>query len=156
MSKTGSGLSSAQAAERLRQAGPNALPEEPAEPAWRRFARQFRSPLIYILLFALLLELGIWLVQRGGFPFEAIAIAAILLLNAGLGMWQEWKAENALERLKELGTPQIWTMRDGSITRIPSPELVPGDLIRRQSTLPAERARHAVLVLEPEDAALHP
>ncbi|HEX9892660.1 MAG TPA: HAD-IC family P-type ATPase [Gemmatimonadales bacterium] len=133
MSKTGSGLSSAQAAERLRQAGPNALPEEPAEPAWRRFARQFRSPLIYILLFALLLELGIWLVQRGGFPFEAIAIAAILLLNAGLGMWQEWKAENALERLKELGTPQIWTMRDGSITRIPSPELVPGDLIRLES-----------------------
>jgi Ca2+-transporting ATPase len=128
-----SGLSSAEAAERLRRHGPNALPEVPPEPVWRRFLRQFKSPLIYILLFALVLDLGIWVVQRDGVPFEAIAIAVILLLNAGLGLWQEAKAENALARLKELAAPQVWTIRDGTLRRIPSSELVPGDLVRLES-----------------------
>jgi Ca2+-transporting ATPase len=136
------GLTSAQAAERLRRQGPNALPEAPPESAWRRLLRQFRSPLIYILLFALVLDLGLWLAAPHGLPLEGVAIAVILVLNAGLGLWQETKAEHALARLKAMGTPLIWTLRDGNIARVKSTELVPGDVIRLESgdRVPADGA----------------
>ena len=77
------GLSSTDAAIRLREVGPNALPERAPDPLWRRFIRQFQSPLIYILLFALAFDAGLWVYEgRHGWPIEAIAIAVILLLNA--------------------------------------------------------------------------
>ena len=146
-----SGLSASEAAERLRQVGPNSLPREASESPWHRFLRQFQSPLIYILLFALLLDLGIWAVERHGFPFEAVAIAVILLFNAGLGMWQEGKAEEALARLAELGTPQIWVVRDGKTIQLPSTELVPDDLIRIEN---GDRVPADVLVQSGENLSL--
>jgi P-type Ca2+ transporter type 2C len=97
------GLSNEAAQARLRQYGPNALPERPPIPLWRRFARQFQSPLIYILLFALVADAAIWVSEgAAGAPVESIAIAVILLLNAGLGVYQESKSEAALARLKEM------------------------------------------------------
>lgn len=57
------GLSTADATERLSRVGPNALPERVPDPAWRRFLRQFASPLIYILLFALAFDLALWLYE---------------------------------------------------------------------------------------------
>ena len=128
------GLSSQEAAARLERYGPNALPAEPPKPAWRRFLQQFKSPLIYILLFALALDLFFW-VREGsdGFPFEAVAIGLILLLNAGLGVWQERKAEAALARLKQLAAPQVWVRRDGEWKERPAHELVPGDLVRLEA-----------------------
>src|SRR5215813_1086272 len=128
---TVSGLSSIQAHARLIQHGPNLLPEAPPTPLWRRFVSQFRSPLIYILLFALALDLAIWFIEaRTAWPFESFAIAAILLLNAGLGVYQESKAEVALARLKALAESNIWVMRDGRLVRLPSSQLVPGDMVR--------------------------
>jgi hypothetical protein len=68
------GLSTAEATERRGQVGPNALPEKPSDPLWRRFARQFNSPLIFILLFALAFDLGVWLHEgTHGWPIEASA-----------------------------------------------------------------------------------
>ncbi|MBM3392120.1 MAG: HAD-IC family P-type ATPase [Betaproteobacteria bacterium] len=125
------GLTSAEAAARLVRHGPNALPEKPPVSVWRRFLRQFASPLIYILLAALVVEGGIWI--AGGAaetPIEAIAIALILLLNAGLGVYQERKAEAALARLKAMATAQVWVLRDGTLRHIPGTELVPGDVVR--------------------------
>jgi Ca2+-transporting ATPase len=125
------GLTRAEAALRLKQSGPNLLPATPPEPAWRRFLRQFASPLIAILIVALAVDLLLWLRHRpDGLPLEAVAIGAILLLNAGLGYWQERKAEAALEALKTLVVPQVWTIRDGQLEQVPSPSLVPGDAIR--------------------------
>ena len=73
------GLSSATAAARLAAVGPNALPESAAEPWWRRVLRQFTSPLIYVLLFALAVDGAVWLASgREGTPIETIAIAVIL------------------------------------------------------------------------------
>ena len=63
-----SGLSSAVAAERLSHVGPNALPERPPDPIWRRLLRQFASPLIYILLFALAFDIGLWLSEEADRP----------------------------------------------------------------------------------------
>ena len=83
------GLTSDEARKRLDRAGPNTLPEPAREAMWRRLGRQLKSPLIYILLFALAVDIGVWVSESAeGLPLEAIAIAVILLLNAGLGAWQ--------------------------------------------------------------------
>jgi Ca2+-transporting ATPase len=128
------GLSTHEAAERLSRAGPNALPERPPEPLWRRFVRQFASPLIYILLFALAFDLGLWLFEGAdGWPIEATAIALILLVNALLGLYQEQRSEAALSRLKALAGAQAWVFRDGHLVRLPTRELVPGDVVRLET-----------------------
>src|SRR5215468_8386401 len=115
------GLSSDEAAARLREHGPNVLPEMPPVPWWWRFVDQFRSPLIYILLLALVVDLTIWTLEaHSGWPVESFAIAAILLLHAGLGVYQETKAEAALARLKALAESFVWTFRDGGVVRLPS------------------------------------
>lgn len=128
------GLTSEEAKRRLAEYGPNALPKKPPEPLWRRFLRQFQSPLIYILLFALLVDLGLWLYEGAhGLPLESLAILAILLLNAGLGTLQEKRSEEALRRLKALAEPLVWVLRDGRFQRLPSRKLVPGDLVRLEA-----------------------
>jgi Ca2+-transporting ATPase len=128
------GLSSEEARQRLERHGPNTLPEPAREPTWRRLARQLKSPLIYILIFALAVDIGVWISESAaGLPLEAIAIAVILLLNAGLGTWQELKAEGTLAKLALLAAPQVWTMRDGKLVHLASPDLVPGDVMRLEA-----------------------
>jgi len=128
---THQGLTSAEAQSRLRQYGHNALPEKPPKPLWLRFLRQFQSPLIYILLFALVVDLVIFVLEGAtGFPAESLAIALILLLNAGLGVYQESKSEEALTRLKAMSAPLVWVRRDGQLAHLPGAELVPGDVVR--------------------------
>lgn len=128
------GLSTTDATGRLAQVGPNALPERASVPLWRRFARQFESPLIYILLFALAFDAGLWAYEGAhGWPVEASAIAVILLLNAALGLYQERRSEAALAHLKALAAAQAWVLRDGQLARIPSAQLVPGDWVRMEA-----------------------
>lgn len=125
------GLSNTQAQQRLRQFGANALPEARTTPVWRRVLKQFRSPLILLLLFALLFDIGTWLYEGMiDVPVEAVAILSILLLNAGLGSFQEYRSEQALAQLKAMAAPQAWVIRDGSLQHIPSSQVVPGDLLR--------------------------
>lgn len=125
------GLTAAEAAARLERYGPNSVPEKPPKTLLRRFAEQFQSPLIYILLFALLVDLIIWFAEgAAGIPVESIAIALILILNSGLGMYQEGKSEAALSRLKEMAAPLAWVLRDGHYSHIPASQIVPGDVVR--------------------------
>src|SRR5688572_21420021 len=125
------GLSGAEAQARLARHGANALPEKPPRTMASRFAAQFRSPLIYILLFALAVDLAVWLAGGAkGLPLESFAILFILLLNAGLGVYQETKAEAALARLKELAESLVWVLRDGHVVRAPATQVVPGDVVR--------------------------
>lgn len=132
--KSFSGLSESEARRRLRTHGPNALPEKRPEPLWRRFLHQFKSPLIYILLFALVVDFAVWWLEgRHGWPLESFVIGLILLLNAGLGTWQERKSEAALNKLKRLSSPLVWVERDGVWVQRPSRELVPGDLVRLEA-----------------------
>ena len=128
------GLSRAEAAERLAQFGPNTLPEQAPEPMWRRFVRQFNSPLIFILLFALAFDFALWAYEGAhGWPVEASAIALILLFNAALGLYQERRSEGALARLKVLAGAHAWVLRDGEFVRLPTDELVPGDWVRLEA-----------------------
>ncbi|MBM3651267.1 MAG: HAD-IC family P-type ATPase, partial [Alphaproteobacteria bacterium] len=125
------GLSQAEAAARLKRHGPNALPETRPITTWQRMLRQFRSPLIYILLFALVVDVGIWVMEGAlGILVESIAIALILSTNALLGVYQEQKAEAALARLKAMAASLVWVLRDGRVVHVRSTELVPGDVAR--------------------------
>ncbi len=129
--KMNQGLSGAEAVQRLQQYGPNTLPEKAPDTLWQRFLSQFRNPLMYLLIFALAIDLVIWWIEGArGLPIESIAIAVILLLNAGLGVYQESKSEAALQRLKVLATSLVWVLRDGQLIHLPGTELVPGDVMR--------------------------
>ena len=148
------GLAPSEAAARLAEHGPNALPEPPPVSVLQRLLRQFASPLIYILLFALGVDIALWTYEGAhGVPFESIAIAAILVLNAGLGTYQEGKAEAALARLKAMAAPNVWVVRGGALTDISSRDLVPGDVVRVEAgdRIPADatlRSQGEVLVDE--------
>jgi Ca2+-transporting ATPase len=128
------GLTQIEASARLRVHGPNALPQAQATPLLLRFSHQFASPLMYVLLAAVAIDLGIWWYHGAqDWPIEAIAIAAILLLNAGFGVFQERKAEAALARLKSLASASAWVLRDGELRRIAAHELVPDDVVRLEA-----------------------
>jgi Ca2+-transporting ATPase len=146
------GLTSDQARARLAEAGPNALPAATPPALWRRFLRQFASPLIYVLLFALVFDLGVWVLEGADdWPIEATAIGVILLLNAGLGLVQERRSEAALARLRDLSAAQAWVWRDDALAHIPADEIVPGDWVRLEAgdRVPADgvlrRARGVML-----------
>jgi len=133
-SMTKPGLTSEEARARLARYGPNSLPEARRGTLFRRFLRQFQSPLIYILLLAVVVDLLIWWFEGAmGIPYESIAIASILLLNTALGMYQEGKSEAALARLKEMAAPLAWVRRDGKLAHIPAAELVPGDVVHLEA-----------------------
>jgi Ca2+-transporting ATPase len=128
---TPAGLSGDEARARLGRFGPNALPASPPASLASRVLAQFRSPLIYILLVALAVDVGVWIAEgAAGLPLESLAIALILGLNAGLGVYQESKAEAALAELRELATSAVWVLRDGHYVHLPATEVVPGDVVR--------------------------
>ena len=130
----GTGLSEQEAASRLAQHGPNALRAAPRAPAWRRVLAQFQDPLIYLLLAAVVVALVAWWVegpnaQGRGWPVDAIVIAAIVLLNGVIGHVQQAKAQNAVAALSRMTAATSGVLRDGKPQRVPSAELVRGDLL---------------------------
>jgi Ca2+-transporting ATPase len=127
-------LTRQQAVQRLREYGPNALPAPERTGFFRRVIRQFQSALIYLLLLALGLDLAAWWREGAqGMPVEALAIFVVLLLNAGLGVLQEYRSERALDELALLGSPRVWAERDGALEHVPTSEVVPGDLLRLEA-----------------------
>ena len=80
------GLVRDEARRRLAQSGPNELEAEPSEPPWKRFARQFSDVLVILLLIATAISAALWLYERdSALPYEAIAISAVVFLNALMG-----------------------------------------------------------------------
>src|SRR5690554_3560090 len=87
------GLPAEEAARRLEADGPNQLRGAAQVPLWRRILEQFRDPLVYLLLIAVVVSLGAWIVEGAhGVPIDAVVIAAIVVLNAVLGFVQESRA----------------------------------------------------------------
>lgn len=124
------GLSVQAAARRLEQDGPNELRVTPPVSAWRRFLTQFRDPVIYLLLIAMTIALAAWVVEgQDGWPLDAIVIVSILVFNAVLGYLQEAKAQNAVAALSRMTTANSTVCRDGRMLRVPSAQLVLGDLL---------------------------
>ncbi len=121
------GLSADDVAERLERHGTNELEETPPPHPMVVLARQFRSPLIYILVAAA----AITLLLRE--YVDSAVIAAVLLLNAVIGFTQERRAETAVRALMGLVVPHAMVVRDGRSQEIESRDLVPGDIVELES-----------------------
>lgn len=120
---SGQGLSEAAAAVRLRETGPNALQKGETISPWRIFANQFGSLVIWVLIGA-----GVVSTVLGEFT-DGIAIIAIVVLNAALGFFQEYRAEQAAAALARLTAPRARVVRDGTARQIDATEVVPGDIL---------------------------
>lgn len=123
LSATAHGLKQAEAERRLVSHGPNELPETTGRPAWLRFLSQFNNVLIYFLLVA---AAAAFLLDH---VIDASVIVAVVLLNAIVGYVQEGKAEEALNAIRSMISPQANVLRDGRKSAIPVRELVPGDVV---------------------------
>lgn len=121
------GLDEAEAAERLAGFGPNELPEQAPPSLWLTVWRQFRSPLIYILLVAAGFALAI------GETKDAAFIAGVLAINALIGTYQERKAERSNQALRKLLRIRASVERGGDVREIVAADLVPGDLVWLES-----------------------
>ena len=121
------GLRSAEAKQRLQQAGPNQLKEKKGIGPLAIFIEQFKGFIIWVLIGAALISgfLQEWI--------DAAAIIAIIVLNSILGFIQEYRAERSLAALKKLSSPSSKVIRDGVRQIIPSAELIPGDLIELEA-----------------------
>ncbi len=121
------GLGRAEAAVRKETFGPNKLPEEPPPSLARIVLRQFYSPLIYILLIAAVVSFLLGDYKDAGF------IAAVLVINAIIGTWQEWKAEQSSHALKKLLQIHAVVQRDGAAIEVSAEDVVPGDIVLLES-----------------------
>jgi calcium-translocating P-type ATPase len=144
------GLTTAEAAARLARYGPNILEAEGVEPSWRLLLRQFRDPLIYILLIAA----GVTTALRD--YTDAGVILAVVLINATIGFVQELRARKAIRGLARLSAPRADVVRDGTVHTIESRELVPGDVVSLSSgaSVPADLRLVIVQNLEIDESML--
>ncbi|MBU2560985.1 MAG: calcium-translocating P-type ATPase, SERCA-type [Nanoarchaeota archaeon] len=150
LSTSDDGISSEEAARRIQKYGRNEIEEVPPEPWWKLLLGQFNSPVIWILIAAVVVSFFI------GEAVDAIVIAVILVLNAGLGFFQEFKAEKAIEALKKMASLKALVIRDGKQQKIDATELVPGDMIILETgeKIPADSRLFEASNLETQEAAL--
>ena len=152
-----SGLRADEARARLQRYGPNELAAEPPVPAWRRFLAQFQDVLVVLLLIATAISALLWVYERDtSLPYEAIAIFAIVLLNAVMGYVQESRAEAAVAALRAMSAAEAAVIRGGERRHVPAAELVPGDLIliEEGDTIPADARLIEATALQTAEASL--
>ena len=146
----GGGLTADEAARRLAVHGPNEIREQEGRSPWRMFFSQFTDFMILLLIAAAAISGFV------GEPEDAIAILAIVVLNAIIGFVQEYRAERALQALKKLAALKAKVVRDGQVVTVPANELVPGDrvLLEAGSVVPADLRISEAAQLRVEEAAL--
>ncbi len=152
-----SGLTGAEASARLARHGRNELAARPRPAAWRRFLAQFADPLVLLLLIATAISATLWFFERDAkLPYEALAILAVVLVNAALGFFQESRAESAVVALRQMAPAQARVLRDGEQRTVPAAEVVPGDilLVEEGDTLPADARLIRIAALETAEGAL--
>ena len=154
------GLTGEQAAQRLRENGPNKLGEKPPRSFIRRFFDQMKDVMVLILIAAaaVSLILSIYNAVNGQEAdwIEPIVILVIVVLNALLGVIQESKAEAALEALKNMSAPEARVLRDGVEQRVRADELVPGDVVEFEAgdLIPADCRLLQAASLKCDESAL--
>jgi Ca2+-transporting ATPase len=147
---TSAGLSNAEAARRLAQYGPNELQAGHRVSPWALLLEQFKNVLIIILLIATVLSAAL------GHTVEAVAITVIVLFAVLLGFVQEYRAERAIEALRQMAAPTATVLREGREVEIPARDLVPGDVIHLEAgdKIPADVRLVEAVNLQMEEAAL--
>ena len=146
----GTGLSGSQVKERQRKFGLNEVKGKEGRSAWLGFLLQFHQPLIYILLIASGVTFFL------GEYVDSAVIFGVVLMNAIIGYLQESKAEKAIEALARMVTTEATVRRDARKTRVPSIEIVPGDVVLLQSgdRVPADMRLFRVRNLQVDESAL--
>ncbi|MEQ9409789.1 MAG: cation-transporting P-type ATPase [Fuerstiella sp.] len=144
------GLTSAEAAQRLVKFGPNALARAHQRSTLSIFLAQFQSLMVALLVAATAIAFVM------GEMLEAIAILVVIVLNAGIGFFTEWKAALALSALQKQSVRVAHVIRDSTEHEIPAAELVPGDLIvlAAGARVPADGRIVECVRLQIEEAAL--
>ncbi len=128
------GLSTEEAKLRLERYGYNEIKETKKKSIFSMFLDQFTEILTIVLLVAIGISFVLWLFTREGENLiDAVVIGIILIVNAVIGVRQEYKSEKALEELKKLAAPEATVIRNGKMVKIPSREVVPGDYIILQT-----------------------
>ncbi len=150
-----SGLSSAVAQSRLEKNGKNRLADAKGKSIIQRFLEQLADPMIIILIAAAAISGVLAFYEGEGFT-DVIIIAAVVIINAVLGVYQESKAEKAIEALQEMSAATSKVVRDGKIQIIPSENLVVGDIIHLEAgdAVPADARILESASLKSEEAAL--
>lgn len=128
------GLSKSQRAERLQEFGTNQLAMAAPISAWKILLSQFKDLMVLILLAAAGIALLAWKLEGAqGLPADAMIIGAILILNGLLGFVQEYRAEQMMQKLKEVAaTSKLRVISEGQSLEVEPTDLVPGDLIKLQ------------------------
>lgn len=149
-SDAGQGLNNAEVARRLSEYGPNELQASARISPWALLFAQFKNVLIVILLTATALSAFL------GHGVEAIAIAVIVLFAVLLGFVQEYRAERAIEALRQMAAPTATVLRGGNEVEIPARSLVPGDIIFLQTgdRIPADGRLIQAINLQVDEAVL--
>ncbi|MDH5353541.1 MAG: HAD-IC family P-type ATPase, partial [Gammaproteobacteria bacterium] len=144
------GLTSKEAQKRLGEYGPNVIPEKQPRSLLLILLGQFTDFMIVVLLLAALISGFI------GEPQDTIAILVIVLLNAIVGAVQEFRAERAVEALRNMAAPEAQVLRDGRAVTLASTELVPGDvvLIEAGNIVPADLRLLEVEEMQADESAL--
>jgi P-type Ca2+ transporter type 2C len=117
------GLASSEAVRRRHESGPNEIPRAAETPWWLVLARQFNSPVIWLLIGACAIAIAL------GEAADAIAIATIVVLNGLVGFFQEHRAERAILALRSMTAPRARVLRDGRSSMLPATEIVVGDVL---------------------------
>ena len=151
------GLSRTEARARLDRFGANVLTAEKPVPAWRKFLAQFQDVLVVLLLVATAISATLWFIERdAAWPYEAIAIFAVILLNAVMGYVQQARAEKAVAALKQMSAAHANVIRDSERENVAATDLVPGDIIviEEGDTIPADARVLQSTALHAAEAAL--
>ncbi len=155
VNSTTSGLTSAEAAERLARDGKNELKAAEKATLLQKFIEELKDPMLIILMAAALVS-GITGILSGESISEALIILVVVLLNAVLGVYQESKAEKAIEALRSMSAATSQVLRDGHVAHVPSDELVRGDvvLLEAGTAVPADCRIIESASVQIEEAAL--
>lgn len=151
------GLSLSEAEKRKEQYGENRLREKKKKSALWRFLDQFKDAMILILIAAAVVSFTVVCLEKNwGDLFEPVLIILIVILNAIMGVYQEGKAEKALDALKSMSAPRARVIRDGQEKIIDASDLVPGDIIRLEAGdfVPADGRLIQSAGLKSEESAL--
>jgi Ca2+-transporting ATPase len=151
------GLTEDDVRTRRKRCGPNELAAEKPVPGWRRLLAQFRDVLVILLLVATAISAGLWTIERDTpLPYEAIAIFAVVLLNAAMGFVQESRAEAAVAALRAMSADNAAVIRDGERRSILASAIVPGDviLVEEGDTIPADGRLVQSVGLQTAEASL--
>ncbi len=155
------GLSSAEASERLQKHGLNKLAEGKKESIFVKFLKELADPMIIILLVAAVISSITEYIEAADlghsfFPTDACIILVVVLINAILGVYQESKAEKAIEALQEMAAATSKVIRDGHQIVVKSEELVPGDIVVLEAgdAVPADCRIIDCFSMKAEEAAL--